>query len=102
MLIVGVIAVSLLSGVVNGDNKKVAVTGVQTEVQQILQDRVSGYDADDIKGVKCNNGQDPVVKKGKSFTCDVSVRGKRRQLTVTWRDDDGTYEVGLPQLEGGK
>jgi hypothetical protein len=29
--------------------------------------------------------------------------GKKRQVTVTFLDDNGTYQVGLPQLgEGGK
>ncbi|WP_264961083.1 DUF4333 domain-containing protein, partial [Mycobacterium kiyosense] len=102
VLIVGVVAVLLLSGVVNGDTKKVAVSGVQTEVQQILLDRTSGYSSDDIKDVKCNNGQDPIVKKGQSFSCDVTVRGKPHQLKVTFDDDNGTYTVGLPQLGGGK
>ena len=86
----------------NQDIKKIAVADVQTEVQQILVDRTTGYDSDDIKDVKCNNGQDPTVKKGGSFSCDVTVRGKQHKLTVTFQDDNGTYEVGLPQLEGGK
>lgn len=101
LIIVGVVAL-LTSGVVSQDTKKVAVSGVQTEVQQILVDRTSGYYSDDIKDVKCNNGHDPTVKKGGSFTCDVSVRGTQHQLTVTFSDDDGTYVVGLPQLSGGK
>jgi hypothetical protein len=97
-----VVAVLMMSGVVMHDTKKVAIAGVQTEVQQILLDRITGYNPDDIKDVKCNNGQDPTVKKGGSFTCDVNVRGKQHQLTVTFQDDNGTYEVGLPQLSGGK
>jgi Domain of unknown function (DUF4333) len=97
-----VVAVLLFSGVFKFETKKIAVGGVQTQVQQILVDRVTGYSADDIKDVKCNNGQDPTVKKGDSFNCNVSVRGKQHQLTVTFQDDNGTYEVGLPQLSGGK
>ncbi|QLL09069.1 DUF4333 domain-containing protein [Mycobacterium vicinigordonae] len=102
VVIAGVIAVLLLAGVVNGDTKKIAVSGVQTEVEQILLDRTSGYYSDDIKNVRCNNGQDPTVKKGQKFSCDVTVRGKPHQLTVTFDDDNGTYTVGLPQLGGGK
>ena len=101
-LIVGAVAVLMVSGVVKHDTKKVAVAGVQAEVQQVLVDRITGYSSDDIKDVKCNNGQDPTVKKGGSFACDVTVRGKQHQLTVTFQDDSGTYEVGLPQLGGGK
>jgi hypothetical protein len=102
VLIVGAFAVLMVSGVLTKDTKRLAVEGVQTEVQQILVDRITGYNSDDIKGVKCNNGQDPTVKKGGSFACDVTVRGQQHQLTVTFQDDNGTYEVGLPQLGGGK
>jgi hypothetical protein len=102
VLIVGVLAVVLISGGVSHDTKKIAVADVQTEAQQILVDRTTGYNSDDIKDIKCNNGQDPTAKKGQSFSCDVTVRGKPHQLKVTFVDDDGTYEVGLPQLEGGK
>jgi uncharacterized protein YacL len=79
---------------------KLSVNSVQDRVQQVLKDPVSGYAGDDIKDVKCNNGQDPTAKKGDSFTCDVSVRGKKRQVTVTFQDDNGTYWVGFP--ESGK
>jgi Domain of unknown function (DUF4333) len=96
------IAVLMVTGVLKHDIKKIAVAGVQTQVQQVLVDRITGYNADEIKDVKCNNGQDPTVKKGDSFNCNVNVRGKQHQLTVTFQDDNGTYEVGLPQLSGGK
>jgi Domain of unknown function (DUF4333) len=102
VLIVGAVAMLMMSGGLKHDTKKVAVAGVQSEIPQILVDRVTGYSADDIKDVRCNNGQDPTVKKGGSFTCDVNVRGKQHQLTVTFQDDNGTYEVDLPQLTGGK
>lgn len=100
VLLLVVIAVVVLS--TNKDSKKVAVSDVQTQVQEVLLDRITGYSSGDITDVKCNNGQDPTVKKGGSFTCNVSVRGKQHQLTVTFEDADGTYEVGLPQLDGGK
>jgi hypothetical protein len=103
-LIIGVVLVLTLTG--SGSDKpnkvvKLKVSSVQDRVLQILKDPVSGYSGDEIKDVKCNNGQDPIVKKGDSFTCEVSVRGKKRQVTVTIQDDNGTYLVGLPQ-EGGK
>lgn len=103
VLVLGAAVVTLvLSGVLIHDTKKLAVGAVQSDVQQILVDRITGYNAGDIKDVKCNNGQDPTVEKGGSFNCTVSVRGKQHQLTVTFPDDSGTYEVGLPQLSGGK
>lgn len=100
VLMVVVVGVLLVSA--NQDTKKIAVAGVDREVQQILVDRITGYGSNDIKNVKCNDGQDPTVKKGGTFTCDVSVRGQQRKLTVTFQDNDGSYWVGLPQLSGGK
>lgn len=102
ILLAGTVTVLLAAGGLNRNLKKVAVAGVQTEVEQTLVDRITGYSPGDITNVKCNNGQDPTVKKGGSFTCDVTVRGQQRQLKVTFQDDNGTYAVGLPQLEGGK
>ena len=101
-VIVGVGVVLWVSGVLNRETKKLAVADVQTQVRHILVDRVTGYTSSDIKEVTCNNGQDPTVKQGGSFTCNVTDRGKQHQLTVTFTDGSGTYEVGLPQLSGGK
>ena len=50
-----------------------------------------------VKDVKCNNGQNPTVRKGDNFTCEVSIDGTKRQVTVTFQDDKGTYEVGRPK-----
>ncbi|MHA7651341.1 DUF4333 domain-containing protein [Mycobacterium sp. ML4] len=102
VLIAGTVVALLVAGGLSRDTKKVAVAAVQNEVQQTLVDRITGYNSDDITDVRCNNGQDPTVKKGGSFTCDVTVRGQQRQLKVTFLDDNGTYAVGLPQLDGGK
>ena len=73
------------------------VNKAQTGVQQILSDEANGYGAKNVKDVKCNNGQNPTVKKGDSFTCEVSIDGTKRQVTVTFQDDKGTYEVGRPK-----
>jgi hypothetical protein len=102
VVIVGVGVALKVSGVLNREIKKLAVAEVQTEVQKVLVDRVTGYTSSDITNVACNNGQDPTVKQGGSFTCDVSDRGKQHRLTVRFTDGGGTYEVGLPELSGGK
>jgi hypothetical protein len=99
--IVAVVLVLALIGLLSA--KTLDVNSVQAGVQQALKDPVTGYGSDDIKDVRCNNGQNPMVGKGDSFTCEVSVMGKKRQVTATFLDDNGTYQVGLPQLgEGGK
>ena len=37
------------------------------------------------------------AKKGDTFACEVSIDGTKRQVTVTFQDDSGTYEVGRPK-----
>ncbi|OBA97250.1 hypothetical protein A5662_17020 [Mycobacteriaceae bacterium 1482268.1] len=76
---------------------KLDVNAAQSGVQQILTDESNGYGAKNVKDVKCNNGQSPTVKKGETFDCEVSIDGTKRQVTVTFQDNDGTYEVGRPK-----
>ena len=76
---------------------KLDVNKAQQGVQQILSDETNGYGAKNVKDVKCNNGQSPTVKKGDTFNCEVSIDGTKRQVTVTFQDDNGTYEVGRPK-----
>jgi hypothetical protein len=76
---------------------KLDVNKAQQGVQQILTDEANGYGAKNVKDVKCNNGQNPTVKKGDTFNCEVSIDGTKRQVTVTFQDDKGTYEVGRPK-----
>lgn len=73
------------------------VDAAQTGVQQILTDEANGYGAKNVKDVTCNGGVSPEVKKGDTFTCQVSIDGTKRQVTVTFQDDNGTYEVGRPK-----
>jgi hypothetical protein len=73
------------------------VTAAQSGVQQILSDATNGYGAKNVEGVKCNNGANPKVEKGGTFDCEVSIDGTKRQVTVTFQDDSGTYEVGRPR-----
>lgn len=73
------------------------VDAAQTGVQQILTDEANGYGAKNVKDVRCNDGVSPEVKKGDTFTCQVSIDGTKRQVTVTFQDDKGTYEVGRPK-----
>ena len=76
---------------------KLDVGSAQSGVKQILTDESNGYGAKNVKDVKCNNGQSPTVKKGETFDCEVSIDGTKRQVTVTFQDDKGTYEVGRPK-----
>ena len=73
------------------------VNAAQSGVAQILSDETNGYGAKNVEDVKCNDGKNPTVAKGANFTCEVSIDGTKRQVTVTFQDDNGTYEVGRPK-----
>jgi hypothetical protein len=76
---------------------KLDIDAAQTGVQRILTDEANGYGASNVSNVKCNDGQNPTVTKGGTFDCEVSIDGTKRQVTVTFQDDNGTYEVGRPK-----
>ena len=63
----------------------------QDGVQKILTE---DYQASDVSDVQCPSGQR--VETGASFTCSVTVGGQQQQVTVTFIDDDGRYEVSRP------
>ncbi|BBX87488.1 DUF4333 domain-containing protein [Mycolicibacterium aubagnense] len=76
---------------------KLDVNAAQSGVQKVLTDETNGYGAKNVKDVKCNNGADPEVKSGQTFDCDVNIDGTKRTVKVTFKDDNGTYEVGRPK-----
>ena len=76
---------------------KLDIDAAQTGVQRVLTDEANGYGAKNVQNVKCNDGQNPTVEKGGTFDCEVSIDGTKRQVTVTFQDDSGTYEVGRPK-----
>jgi hypothetical protein len=57
----------------------------------------AGYGAEKVTSVVCNNGRDPVIQKGATFTCEVVVDGRKRVVTAVFQDDSGTYEVDRPR-----
>lgn len=73
------------------------VTKVQAGVLQILSDPASGYGANTVTDVSCNNGHNPSAAKGTTFTCDATVNGAARHVTVVVSDDHGTYEIDGPR-----
>ncbi|MDT5334947.1 MAG: hypothetical protein QOD90_452 [Mycobacterium sp.] len=73
------------------------INAAQSGVQQILSDQTNGYGAKNVQDVSCNKGANPKVVKGGTFDCEVSIDGTKRQVTVTFQDDSGTYEVGRPR-----
>lgn len=79
------------------NGKVLDVSKAEAGVQRVLLDREVGYSATNVSDVECNNGNDPKIKKGATFTCDVVVDGRERQVLVMFSDDNGTYEVDRPR-----
>ncbi len=60
-------------------------------VEQIVTE---SYGARAVTNVSCPSGQK--VKEGSSFECTLNVDGTPKTVTVTFTDNDGTYEVSRP------
>jgi hypothetical protein len=73
------------------------VSKAQEAVKQVITDPITGYGIANVTDVRCNNGRNPIAKKGASFTCDVTVDGKKHQVRAVFIDDNGTYEVDRPR-----
>lgn len=66
-------------------------------VAEILSNPIYGYGANDVAAVACNNGRNPEVKAGTTFTCAVDINATVRNVTVEFTDDSGTYSVDGPR-----
>lgn len=73
------------------------VTKAERGVEQVLVDPVDGYGVKSVTTVVCNDGANPVVRKGATFTCEVVVDGSRRRVAAVFQDDEGTYAVDRPR-----
>jgi hypothetical protein len=73
------------------------VTKVQNGVVQTLSDPASGYGANTVTDVSCNGGRNPSARQGTTFTCNATVNGAARHITVLVSDDRGTYEIDSPR-----
>lgn len=88
----------VLRGTVGGSGAvELDVLKAQDGVQQVLTDPINGYGREGVTDVRCNNGVNPTVRKGSSFTCAVTVDGAQRQVLVEFADDAGTYAVDRPR-----
>ncbi|RZT15924.1 uncharacterized protein DUF4333 [Mycobacterium sp. BK558] len=73
------------------------VSRTEAAVKQILEDPLDGYGEAGVDAVTCNNGMEPTIRKGASFTCEVRIDGETRRAKVVFLDDDGVYEVDRPR-----
>ncbi|OBG57164.1 MULTISPECIES: DUF4333 domain-containing protein [unclassified Mycobacterium] len=76
--------------------RQLDVAAVQAGVAHVLSDP-AGYGARDVSDVSCNDGQNPTVTKGGTFTCQVTIDHLKHQFVVTFTDDSGGYEVSDPK-----
>ncbi|OBH76877.1 hypothetical protein A5681_08695 [Mycobacterium scrofulaceum] len=76
--------------------RQLDVAAVQAGVAHVLSDP-AGYGARDVSDVTCNDGQNPTVTKGGTFTCQVTIDHLKHQFVVTFTDDAGSYEVSAPK-----
>lgn len=77
--------------------KVLDISKANREVEQILRDPIDGYAAATVAGVVCNNGVNPPITRGGSFSCDAVVDGAPRHVAVIFQDDAGTYAVDRPR-----
>lgn len=98
LLALALLVILVLRGVVGGTGPvELDVLAAQDGVRQVLIDPINGYGRDDVADVLCNNGTNPRVRAGNSFTCSVIVDGAQRQVLVEFSDDAGTYAVDRPR-----
>lgn len=76
--------------------KQLDVTAVQAGVTHVLSDP-NGYGARDVSDVTCNDGHNPTIVKGGTFTCQATIDHIKHQFTVIFTDDAGSYEVSAPK-----
>lgn len=98
VLLLAVLLTLVLRGGVGGTGPvELDVTRAQEGVRQILTDPINGYGREQVTDVRCNNGVNPRVQRGASFSCAVTVDGAQRQVLVEFTDDAGTYAVDRPR-----
>ncbi len=73
--------------------RQLDIVKTQAAVEHLLADP-SGYGAKRVSDVTCNDGQNPTIAKGATFTCEATIDRIKQQFVVTFTDDEGGYQVG--------
>ncbi|QCQ91085.1 DUF4333 domain-containing protein [Rhodococcus sp. SGAir0479] len=89
LVVLAVIGLAL-SSVLGG--KTLDRSAAERGVEQIVTDSYGGRSVTDVS---CP--ADQKVDRGATFECSLTVDGSPKKVTVTFTDDDGTYEVGRPR-----
>ena len=72
------------------------VHATEERVTYVLTDPAAGYGLTAVADMVCNDGTDPVVRAGATFTCSFTIDGSEYQLEVTTPDNSGVFWVGTP------
>lgn len=75
--------------------KRLDVDNAEKSIAALLSDPTNTFGA--VSDVRCNDGHDPRVKRGSGFTCTLTIDGREKQVTATFTDNDGNYQVGVPK-----
>lgn len=98
LLVAGVLAAVLVHRLFGATGAtELDVGTAQADISAILTDPINGYGIVDLGDVRCNNGRNPVVRRGAGFSCVVTVGGAQRQVAAVFTDDGGTYQVDRPR-----
>ncbi|WP_085235177.1 DUF4333 domain-containing protein [Mycobacterium conspicuum] len=90
-VVVAALIVALVYGVLAA--RRLDIAAVQAGVAHVLSDP-AGYGARNVSDVKCNDGQNPTIARGNTFTCEATIDRVKRVFVVTLTDDAGSYQVG--------
>lgn len=100
---VAVVAVAVIGGGLwmwhraDANSTRLDVRQAEAGVAQILSDPINGYGANRVVAVACNDGENPVVRTGATFTCAVEINDTLRRVIVEFTDNNGTYAVDGPR-----
>ncbi|MCH9732811.1 MAG: DUF4333 domain-containing protein [Actinomycetia bacterium] len=79
-----------------GRSTTLDVNAVQDALRRVLTDPINGYGAQNVTDITCNDGANPPVRTGDTFTCSVTIDDQGYQVTATFTDDTGAYVIGRP------
>ncbi|KZF13035.1 hypothetical protein A2J03_15645 [Rhodococcus sp. EPR-157] len=89
-----ILAVIVIVGLVLafGGSKNLDRAAAESGVEEIV---TGTYGASSVSDVSCPDGEK--IEEGASFECTLQVDGFDRTVTLTFTDDNGTYEVSRPR-----
>jgi len=76
--------------------RELDVSKAEDSITALLSDPSSSYGRT-VSDLKCNDGQNPIIRRGQRFTCSLKIDGQAKQVEVTFTGDDGNFEVGVPK-----